>query len=56
MMILFVRRNAGRKLEAAEVDTSLYKDAVFDSPLKVAGDVADCRNKLLPDGVGRHHD
>jgi hypothetical protein len=31
----------------AEVDTSFYKDAVSDSPLKVAGEVADYRNKLL---------
>lgn len=31
----------------AEVDTSFYRDAVSDNPLKVAGDVADYRNKLL---------
>lgn len=31
----------------AEIDTSFYKDAVSDSPLKVAGEVADYRNKLL---------
>jgi hypothetical protein len=31
----------------AEVKTDFYKDAVSDSPLKVAGEVADYRNKLL---------
>jgi hypothetical protein len=31
----------------AEVRTDFYKDAVSDSPLKVAGEVADYRNKLL---------
>ncbi|UPK28391.1 hypothetical protein [Bradyrhizobium sp. 195] len=30
-----------------QVDTSIYKDAVSDSPLKTAGEVADYRNKLL---------
>jgi hypothetical protein len=31
----------------AEIKTDFYKDAVSDSPLKVAGEVADYRNKLL---------
>ncbi|WP_283843470.1 hypothetical protein [Bradyrhizobium canariense] len=39
-----------------QIDTSFYRDAVSDSPLKVAGEVADYRNKLPPDGAGRHHD
>lgn len=30
-----------------QVDTSFYRDATSDSPLKVAGEVADYRNKLL---------
>jgi hypothetical protein len=35
------------------VDTSFYKDAVSDSPLKVAGEVADYRNKLLSNEQGQ---